>query len=96
MKRDIYIWELTSNSLLRILENAQEPTAIEWHPGKPLLACIGMETGNISVWGIEPTQKWSALAPDFTEVTENVEYVEREDEFGMSFHLFRIATLIRT
>lgn len=85
MKRDIYIWELTSSSLLRILENAQEPTTIEWHPSKPLLVCIGMETGNISVWGIEPTQKWSALAPDFTEVTENVEYVEREDEFGMSY-----------
>lgn len=82
MKRDIYIWELSSNSLLRILENAQEPTTIEWHPSKPLLACVGQETGNVSVWGIEPTQKWSALAPDFTEVTENVEYVEREDEFG--------------
>lgn len=82
MKRDIYIWELTSNSLLRILENAQEPAIIEWHPTRPLLACTGIETGSISIWGIEPQQKWSALAPDFTEVTENVEYVEREDEFG--------------
>ncbi|KAK5091597.1 chromatin binding protein [Lithohypha guttulata] len=81
MKRDIYIWELASSSLLRILENAQEPAIIEWHPTKPLLACTGIETGSIQIWGIEPQQKWSALAPDFTEVAENVEYEEREDEF---------------
>lgn len=68
MKRDIYIWELASNSLLRILENAQEPAIIEWHPSKPLLACTGIENGSISIWGIEPQQKWSALAPDFMEV----------------------------
>lgn len=79
MKRDIYIWELASSSLLRILENAQEPAIIEWHPTKPLLACTGIETGSIQIWGIEPQQKWSALAPDFTEVAENVEY---EGEFS--------------
>lgn len=81
MKKDIYIWELRTNSLLRILENREEPAIIEWHPSRPLLACTSIETGSIQIWGIEPQQKWSALAPDFTEVTENVEYVEREDEF---------------
>lgn len=83
MKKDIYIWELRTNSLLRILENREEPAIIEWHPSKPLLACTSIETGSIQIWGIEPQQKWSALAPDFTEVTENVEYVEREDEFDI-------------
>ncbi len=81
MKKDIYIWELRTNSLLRILENREEPAIIEWHPSRPLLACTSIETGSIQIWGIEPQQKWSALAPDFTEVTENVEYIEREDEF---------------
>lgn len=81
MKKDIYIWELRTNSLLRILENREEPAIIEWHPARPLLACTSIETGSIQIWGIEPQQKWSALAPDFTELTENYEYIEREDEF---------------
>ena len=81
MKKDIYIWELSTNSLLRILENSEEPAIIEWHPSRPLIATTGIETGGIQFWGIEPQQKWSALAPDFAEVDENVEYVEREDEF---------------
>ncbi|RMZ76099.1 hypothetical protein DV737_g4961, partial [Chaetothyriales sp. CBS 132003] len=83
MKRDIYIWELRTNSLLRILEASHEPAIIEWHPSRPILACTSIETGSIQIWGIEPQQKWSALAPDFTEVTENVEYIEREDEFDI-------------
>lgn len=81
MKKDIYIWELSTNSLLRILENSEEPAIIEWHPSRPLIATTGIETGGIQFWGIEPQQKWSALAPDFAEVDENVEYMEREDEF---------------
>ena len=81
MKKDIYIWELSTNSLLRILENKEEPAIIEWHPSRPLLATTSIETGSIQIWGIEPQQKWSALAPDFAEVDENVEYLEREDEF---------------
>lgn len=47
-----------------------------------MCAC-GLETGRIYLWSIVTPQKWSALAPDFVEVEENVEYVEREDEFDI-------------
>jgi COMPASS component SWD1 len=45
-------------------------------------AC-GLETGQIYIWSITTPQKWSALAPDFAEVEENVEYEEQEDEFDI-------------
>ena len=35
------------------------------------------------LWSIITPQRWSALAPDFAEVEENVEYIEREDEFDI-------------
>ena len=42
-----------------------------------------METGRLYHWSIVTPQRWSALAPDFAEVEENVEYMEREDEFDI-------------
>ncbi|KAF8477277.1 WD40-repeat-containing domain protein [Kalaharituber pfeilii] len=82
---DIYIWERTVGSLVKILEGPKEELGVvEWHPTfRPLVAAVGLETGGIFVWANEVTQKWSALAPDFEEVEENVEYVEREDEFDV-------------
>ena len=35
------------------------------------------------MWSIITPQRWSALAPDFAEVEENVEYREREEEFDI-------------
>lgn len=55
----------------------------QWHPYKPYIAASGMDTGRVYLWSIVTPQKWSALAPDFAEVEENVEYVEREDEFDI-------------
>lgn len=42
-----------------------------------------MDSGRVYVWSVVAPQRWSALAPDFAEVEENVEYVEREDEFDI-------------
>ena len=47
------------------------------------MAACGIETGRVYLWSIITPQRWSALAPDFVEVEENVEYVEREDEFDI-------------
>ncbi|CZR55085.1 related to COMPASS component SWD1 [Phialocephala subalpina] len=81
---DIYIWERNHGSLVKILEGPKEEHGVvEWHPHRPLIAACGLETGRIHIWSIVPQQRWSALAPDFVEVEENVEYIEHEDEFDI-------------
>ncbi|KAK6065134.1 Set1 complex component swd1 [Seiridium cupressi] len=81
---EIYIWERSHGSLVRMLEGPKEEQGvIEWHPHRALLAACGLETGRIYIWSVTSPQKWSALAPDFMEVEENVEYVEKEDEFDI-------------
>ncbi|KAF8458047.1 WD40-repeat-containing domain protein [Terfezia claveryi] len=82
---DIYIWERSLGTLVKILEGPKEELGVvEWHPTpRPLVAAVGLETGLVFVWAKEADQRWSALAPDFEEVEENVEYIEREDEFDI-------------
>jgi COMPASS component SWD1 len=73
--------------LVKILEGPKEEHGcVEWHPNKAMIAAVGLETGRIHIWSINPQQRWSALAPDFDEVEENVEYEEREDEFDIHPH----------
>ena len=84
MNHDIYIWERGHGSLVKILEGPREELgAVEWHPHRPLVAATGVESGKIFMWSINTPQRWSALAPDFVEVEENVEYIEKEDEFDI-------------
>lgn len=54
---DQYNRELRTNSLLKILDNLEEPAIIEWHPTKPLIACTSLDTGSIQIFGIEAAQK---------------------------------------
>lgn len=84
---ELYIWERGHGSLVRMLEGPKEEQGVvEWHPHKAILAACGMETGSISIWSVTSPQRWSALAPDFVEVEENVEYIEKEDEFDIHPH----------
>ncbi|KAK9479719.1 WD40-repeat-containing domain protein [Lipomyces japonicus] len=81
---DIYIWETTVGSLVKIIEAPKEELVeIAWHPNRTLVAATGLDTGTIYVWATMTPQRWSALAPDFVEVEENVEYEEKEDEFDI-------------
>ncbi|GAB7355154.1 hypothetical protein MBLNU459_g5724t1 [Dothideomycetes sp. NU459] len=84
MNHDIYIWERGHGSLVKILEGPREELgAVEWHPQRPFVAATGVESGRIYLWSVNTPQRWSALAPDFVEVEENVEYHEAEDEFDI-------------
>ncbi|KAJ5753244.1 hypothetical protein N7520_010161 [Penicillium odoratum] len=84
MNPDIYVWERSHGSLVKILEGPREELGVvEWHPTRPMVVACGLESGCIYVWSIISPQKWSALAPDFGEVEECVEYMEREDEFDL-------------
>jgi COMPASS component SWD1 len=47
------------------------------------VAAVGVDSGRVWLWSILQPQRWSALAPDFVEVEENHEYIEREDEFDI-------------
>ncbi|KAI9837036.1 MAG: hypothetical protein M1819_000685 [Sarea resinae] len=84
MNHDIYVWERGHGSLVKILEGPKEELGVvEWHPHRPLVAACGLDSGRVYIWSIISPQRWSALAPDFAEVEENVEYIEREDEFDI-------------
>ena len=87
MNHDIYVWERSQGSLVKILEGPKEELGVvEWHPSKPFVAACGLDSGRIYLWSIIAPQKWSALAPDFAEVEENVEYIETEEEFDIHPH----------
>lgn len=82
LAHDLYLWETSSGTLVRVLEGPDEELlAIDWNFYNMSIASNGLESGNVYIWSIVILPKWSALAPDFEEVEENVEYQEKEDEF---------------
>ena len=79
----VHVWSLAAGELECVLEgpnDAGAASALAWHPVAPLLVSLGA-SGRVYVWARSATENWSAFAPDFRELEENEEYVEREDEF---------------
>ncbi|KAG6390121.1 hypothetical protein SASPL_151603 [Salvia splendens] len=78
----IYIWDRAGH-LVKILEGPKEALIdLAWHPIKPIIVSVSL-TGLVYIWAKDYTENWSAFAPDFKELEENEEYVEREDEFDL-------------
>lgn len=78
----IYIWDRAGH-LVKILEGPKEALIdLAWHPVHPIVVSVSL-AGLVYIWAKDYTENWSAFAPDFKELEENEEYVEREDEFDL-------------
>jgi COMPASS component SWD1 len=78
----LYLWN-SSGNLIKILEHEKSGVlSTAWHPHRVLLASASA-AGPVLLWSAVQQERWSAYAPKFTELEENVEYVEREDEFDI-------------
>ncbi|KAG0267495.1 hypothetical protein BG011_004529 [Mortierella polycephala] len=82
-EHNIYIWDKIDGNLVKILEGPKEPLEdLAWHPIRPIIASVS-SYGTIYIWATNYQENWSAFAPDFKELEENIDYEEREDEFDI-------------
>jgi len=79
---NINIWS-RSGGIIKTLEGPKEGIMdLEWHPIRPIIASCSTR-GTVYIWNTTYQENWSAFAPDFQELEENDEYIEREDEFDI-------------
>ena len=80
----IYVWDVETGHLKKILEGPRKEgtRAVVWHPLEASFVVLSV-SGDIAVWSVNVQESWSAYAPDFKELEENCEYIEREDEFDI-------------
>lgn len=80
-KYELYIWNTKTGALMdKLTGPTVELYSVAWHPTRSFLA-VASSDGLVDIWG--PRINWTAFAPDFQALPQNVEYVECEDEFDI-------------
>jgi len=79
----IYIWNRAFGQLVKIFQaNKEVLLDFAYHPTRAVMVTC-TKSGLLHIWAKTYSENWSAFAPDFEQLEENVEYVEREDEFDL-------------
>ncbi|EKX52607.1 hypothetical protein GUITHDRAFT_133657 [Guillardia theta CCMP2712] len=79
----IHIWYRENGQLVHVLEGPKESVwDLAWHPTRTIIASCGQ----VYIWAKQYSENYSAFAPNFKELEENEEYIEREDEFDLIDH----------
>jgi COMPASS component SWD1 len=82
---EVHCWNLKTLELTRVLEGPNEAKGLIrscYHPKRHLMIGVGAN-GIMYVWAKVYEESWTAFQPDFQELKENREYIEREDEFDI-------------
>ncbi|KAF1745576.1 hypothetical protein MXB_2005 [Myxobolus squamalis] len=82
-QHSIFIWERNTGGLVKIINGTKGEILkhLTCHPLRPIIYSVS--GGLISVWNNSFPECWSAYAPNFKELEENIEYEEHEDEFDI-------------
>lgn len=80
---ELHVWDRESGKIQRIAVGAEASKGvaqIATHPLRSVFVVLGAN-GMMYVWSSTFSERWSAFEPNFVELDDNEEYVEREDEF---------------
>eukprot|EP00698_Gefionella_okellyi_P003406 TRINITY_DN1318_c0_g1_i1.p1 TRINITY_DN1318_c0_g1~~TRINITY_DN1318_c0_g1_i1.p1 ORF type:complete len:480 (+),score=67.30 TRINITY_DN1318_c0_g1_i1:72-1511(+) len=77
----IYMFDSEGGTIYSTLDGPRDGVHdLLWHPQRPLLVSVSTSDGMVYIWSNTVTERWSAYAPDFEELEENREYVEKEND----------------